>query len=63
MGGKFVFKFEWGFSALSASKGSSLEKCVGGCSLVGPTSPLSSRHFCVDYLREQGKWICERLSD
>ena len=24
---------------------------------VGPTSPLSSRYFCVDYLIEQGKWI------
>ena len=30
---------------------------------VGPTSPLSSRYFCVDYLLEQGKWICERLTD
>ena len=29
---------------------------------VGPTSPVSSRYFCVDYLIEQGKWICERLS-
>ena len=29
---------------------------------VGPTSPLSSRYFCVDYLIEQGKWICKRLS-
>ena len=27
---------------------------------VGPTSPLSSRYFCVDYLIEQGRWICER---
>ena len=30
---------------------------------VGPTSPLSSRYFCADYLIKQGKWICERLSD